>query len=320
MKQRIITGFVLFAIILPLLIVEDLFPIFQIVMLILCVVASKEMIGMYDKEKKIPTGIKGVIMVSSALIYMSTLTEWDNSKFADGNAVADKVLTLINLKIGFLPMLLLVLIVLFTLMIFVKGFDGGDIGKSLLAILYSGVCFGALTILRFVGLRFIIYLFMITMLTDVFAYFGGYLFGKHKMAPVTSPKKTWEGAIIGSFVAVSIATLFAFFYDNCYTLVFGEAEYVPTTLFEGSGVFLNNTFKNFTFANIHPVGKFFIIFGISLLISIAGQIGDLVASKLKRKYGIKDYGNIFPGHGGVLDRFDSAIFAALLLLLLFVIL
>ena len=53
------------------------------------------------------------------------------------------------------------------------------------------------------------------------------------------------------------------------------------------------------------------IFGIALIVSIAGQLGDLVASKLKREYEIKDYGKIFPGHGGVLDRFDSTILGGL---------
>ena len=79
-------------------------------------------------------------------------------------------------------------------------------------------------------------------------------------------------------------------------------------------------FDNFAnISNLSPVISFILIFVVTLLTSIAGQIGDLVASRLKRTYDIKDFSNIFPGHGGFLDRFDSAIFASLVLLPLFII-
>lgn len=314
MKQRLITGIVLLAIFLPLLIVEELFVLFQILMVVLCIVASHEMIRLYEKEKSFPLYIKIIIMISSGLIYMSALTEWSNFALNINNSISDRTLELLNLKIGFLPMLLVVIIVLFSLMVFSKHFDGADIGKALTTICYTGLCFGALTILRFLGLKFIIYLFLITILTDVFAYVGGSMFGKHKMCPTISPKKTWEGAITGSFIAVLIGTIFAFFYGSMFSGGYLNPDGIDT-IFSGNLVFWKGNMDNIS----RPL-QFFAIFGITLLVSICGQIGDLVASKLKRTYGIKDYGRIFPGHGGVLDRLDSAIFAALSLLLIFVLL
>lgn len=107
--------------------------------------------------------------------------------------------------------------------------------------------------------------------TDIFAYFTGYLFGKHKLCPAISPKKTIEGAIGGVAGSVFLSIIFL--------LIFS-----PTLLLHG------------------------MIIGV--LGSILAQFGDLTASIIKRKIGIKDYGNLIPGHGGVLDRFDSVLFTA----------
>ncbi|ABR48835.1 phosphatidate cytidylyltransferase [Alkaliphilus metalliredigens QYMF] len=107
--------------------------------------------------------------------------------------------------------------------------------------------------------------------TDTFAYFSGYLFGKTKLCPLISPKKTIEGAIGGILGSMITSGIFAYFF-------------IPEALI--------------------PI----IILGF--IGSIFSQIGDLTASKIKRYIGIKDFGNIMPGHGGVLDRFDSIIFTA----------
>ena len=107
--------------------------------------------------------------------------------------------------------------------------------------------------------------------TDIFAYFTGYLIGKHKLAPVLSPKKTIEGAVGGALGSVICCGLFGY-------LV------VPDIL-------------------IHCLI-------IGLIGGILSQCGDLTASAYKRKMGIKDYGNLIPGHGGIMDRFDSVLFTA----------
>lgn len=107
--------------------------------------------------------------------------------------------------------------------------------------------------------------------SDTCAYFAGSFFGKNKLCPHLSPKKTIEGAIGGIIGSTVLALV--------YALIFGINQIV-----------------------------FVILVGI--IGSIAGQLGDLVASKIKRICGIKDYGNIMPGHGGVLDRFDSILLTA----------
>lgn len=78
-----------------------------------------------------------------------------------------------------------------------------------------------------------------------------------------------------------------------------------------------NAIKLFKIDNIYLYAL--AIFGVALLLSIAGQLGDLIASKIKREYNIKDYGKIFPGHGGVLDRFDSSIYSFLVFIIILMI-
>lgn len=129
----------------------------------------------------------------------------------------------------------------------------------------------------------IVYLLIVAMLTDVFAYFTGVKFGKHKLAPKISPKKTIEGSIGGTFFGVLLGTVFG--------LVFN--------LFDVDGL------------NVYIM--WLILIGIT--VSVSAQIGDLIASKLKRDHNIKDFSNLLPGHGGILDRFDSTLFASMLLMI-----
>ena len=112
--------------------------------------------------------------------------------------------------------------------------------------------------------------------SDAFALFAGMAFGKHKLAPELSPKKTVEGAV-GGFVGSVVCCL-----------IYGAVMQFGFQLQVSYGIFA--------------------LYGA--LGSIVSQIGDLSFSYIKRQYGLKDFGNIFPGHGGVLDRFDSVIFCA----------
>lgn len=107
--------------------------------------------------------------------------------------------------------------------------------------------------------------------TDTFAYFTGYFFGSHKLCPEISPKKTVEGAVGGILGSVLVSILFGYYI-------------APQIIFHCAI--------------------------IGFLGSIVGQFGDLTASVFKRYVGIKDYGKIMPGHGGILDRFDSILFTA----------
>lgn len=111
--------------------------------------------------------------------------------------------------------------------------------------------------------------------TDTGAYFTGYFFGKHKLAPQMSPKKTIEGAIGGIIIAVLATVAYGIIiYGNFYTI--GMIKYA---IVGGAG-------------------------------SVVAQIGDLAASCIKRDFDKKDYGALLPGHGGLMDRFDSVLFVA----------
>ena len=124
--------------------------------------------------------------------------------------------------------------------------------------------------------------FVFGWVTDTFAYFTGRLFGKHKLIPAVSPKKTVEGAIGGAVCCAIVAVV--------YGLVIGKC-----------------------FDGISP--NYVVLAITGLVIAVVSQIGDLVMSAIKRQYGIKDYGKILPGHGGLLDRFDSCMAVTVVLTL-----
>ena len=125
------------------------------------------------------------------------------------------------------------------------------------------------------GKLLIWYVMFAAWMTDTFAYLIGMKFGKHKFSEI-SPKKSIEGSIAG-VVGATITILIYTYVCNTY---WG----------------LNMNYGYITF--------------VAIVLSIIGQIGDLAASSIKRYVGIKDFSNLIPGHGGMLDRFDSVIFIA----------
>ena len=127
------------------------------------------------------------------------------------------------------------------------------------------------------GIYLVWMIFISSWISDTCAYLVGVLIGKHKLAPVLSPKKSIEGSIGGILGSAIVGAVFGFFLLD---KTLGGHQY---------GVML------------------FIIGGIGSVIS---QIGDLAASAIKRNHDIKDYGKLIPGHGGIMDRFDSVIFTA----------
>ena len=137
------------------------------------------------------------------------------------------------------------------------------------------------------------YLYLLAFLgawvTDIFAYFTGMLLGRHKLIPDVSPKKTVEGAIGGVVFCTLSFVGFGLIYNNFWVADGG---------------------KTIPLAAMAIVG---------FLVSIVSQVGDLSLSLLKRKYGIKDFGKLFPGHGGVLDRFDSVLAVSIMLTVSFVV-
>lgn len=308
MKKRIITGLIMAVILIPVLVIDVLLPLFQLVAAILVCIGSYEIIKLYEKEKKYSKTVKVVIVLSTLLTYLCGMTIWGG--FSNQTEIVInpnlKIYAFVDAKLGF-ALLMASIVMQLSLMVFSKSFDATDIGKSLVSSFYVGFGIASILALRLMGVRFIVYLFLITLTTDIFAYFFGMLFGKHKMIERISPKKTWEGAIGGTIVGTLVATLFAFLYGNLFSGNLNTGDF-KTIFSVFSGV-----------EETSPVAQFIVIFIVTLFASIAGQIGDLVASRFKRTYDIKDFGNIFPGHGGVLDRFDSSILVAMVLLSAFLI-
>lgn len=128
-----------------------------------------------------------------------------------------------------------------------------------------------------------VYVAIATFMTDIGAYFVGVFFGKNKINPRISPKKTWEGFFGGIIISTIFSFCFAFF------LALG-----------GHPVLQKLDVENWYF-----------ILSLSLLIPLFSTLGDFTFSSLKRYYEIKDFGKLIPGHGGVLDRVDSLIFSAI---------
>ncbi len=146
------------------------------------------------------------------------------------------------------------------------------------AVTLLGTAFNTMILVRMFSLYKFIFLILIFILTDTFALFGGKLFGHTKLIPHVSPNKTVEGSLIGT----AIATV-------------------------GASIFYHYLIKSISIK---------VIIGIVLL-SLLGQVGDLIFSKIKRENDLKDFSNLIPGHGGILDRLDSTIAIMLGFLLLY---
>ena len=151
-----------------------------------------------------------------------------------------------------------------------------EAGFPILASLYVGVGFGNFVSARMDkdGLIVLMFAFFIVWATDIGAYMIGRKYGKNKLWPEISPNKTVEGALGGILSAVVVAVI--------YLLIFDAQTYFNHSLF--------------------------VVACMTIVLSIVGQFGDLVESAIKRHFGVKDSGKLLPGHGGILDRFDSMLF------------
>ena len=139
-------------------------------------------------------------------------------------------------------------------------------------IILLGLVFNSFIFVRSFSLYTLLYLMIICVVTDTFAMLTGMLIGKHKACPTISPKKTIEGCIGGSLIGTTVAV-----------------------------IFYSNLVESFSYKLVL----------ITLVLSVIDQLGDLFFSKIKRENKIKDFSNIMPGHGGVLDRLDSLCFVVM---------
>ena len=263
MKNRALGAVIMALIVVPLTILGKL-P-FKIFIIFLGVFATYEFIKARKKEKDFPL----VMQIISYLFVIFTI--YFSSDYYRTSYIIDYRI----LALGFL--LYLVPVVLF------NDKDKYNINDALYLLggsLFLSIGFNTFIMVRNANISYIIYLALITIMTDSFAYFTGRLIGKNKLCESISPNKTIEGSIGGSFMGTVVPTLFYLFVIN-------------------------------SSANV------FLVLIITFLFTVIGQIGDLFFSSIKRTFGIKDFSNLIPGHGGILDRFDSVIYVSLGLSLIF---
>ena len=242
MKTRLISALIALIIFIPIFILGGIY--FKVGISILAVLALREILKL---KENIPSSIK---LISYIIIFILLILN-------------------VNSVIG----LFISILIYFTLLIFMdkEKYNINDLEYITCFTCFFTLVFNYIIVIRNNDINILIYLLMITILTDSFAYFGGKLFGKHKLIEKISPNKTIEGSISGTIVGTIFPAAFYIYFIN-------PGEYL------------------------------FLSFLITFALSIIGQIGDLIFSSIKRYYKIKDFSNIMPGHGGILDRLDSIIF------------
>lgn len=257
MKTRILSAIVAFMIFIPIFLKGGI--VFSLAFYIVGMIGLKEFLDVKEKRRKIPSFIKLIIYLLFTTVYfMGTINKE----------------MILKMDFRILAGTFLVLLLPVVLYHDKKKYNVKDSFYLLGGILFLGSTFALFTMYRNLGLEIILFLFLITMLTDTFAYITGMLIGRHKLLEDVSPKKTWEGLLGGSILSTFVCTVY-------YTTVIN--------------------------ANISLLLIILIIFFLTLI----GQFGDLFFSAVKRYCGVKDFSNIMPGHGGILDRFDSIIFVML---------
>ena len=264
MKIRIITAVVLLVILLPVIIFSDT-VIFTVAISFLSLVSTIEMMKCIGCEKQYGFSVPAAVI--SAL-------------FPIGARYVQNKTTFLILAGAILYLFLIY--VLFTSVVSRGKTKISDSAFRFSLVSYVNIGYTAVALLRELdgGEHLYLLVFVASCVTDIFAYFTGRLFGRHKLIEEVSPKKTVEGAV-GGLVFCSVA----FVVYGVLLLECTQAEQIVSLAI------------------------------IGLIVSVISQLGDLVASLVKREFGIKDFGRILPGHGGFLDRFDSAIAIAPVLLI-----
>ena len=257
MKTRVISAIIMVAVFVPFLLIGEL-P-FAILMGILGMCGFYELMRVRETKKKFPLVLK---IFAYLLVLAFSMYNINSIEFA--------------YKFDYRVMAFIIF--LFTSpMVFINDTKRYNLNDALFligSILFVGLSFNLIVITRNFDINYIIYLFLITTITDTFALISGMLVGKHKLCPDISPKKTIEGLVGGTIMGTFVATAFYF------TVISSSISLVFLIL-------------------------------ITAALCLVGQLGDLVFSSIKRYYGVKDFSNLIPGHGGILDRFDSLIFVTL---------
>lgn len=262
MKKRILSAIIMVAIFIPFLILGDVY--FSIFMSVLALLGLYELLRVRETKKEFPKIMKffAYILVVAFCLYN-----------------ADSVF----FSYDFDYRVMAFIIFLFTVpMVFINNTKKYNLNDALFligSIFFIGLGFHLIILARNIDLSYILFLLLITTMTDTFALISGMLVGEHKLCPEISPKKTIEGLIGGVFMGTFVSTAFY------YTVISSNISLV-------------------------------VLIFVSALLCLIGQLGDLVFSSIKRYYNVKDFSNIIPGHGGILDRFDSLIFVTLAFIIL----
>lgn len=252
MKKRVISACVLLIIAIPLVLIGGI-P-FALGIGLVAALSYKEITDLI----KVPFPVRLIGFISLLLIVYS-------------NFDANNMLFGLDYKILSIFILILLLPVIYYQP---KGlYKTGDAFKLIGFIFLLGFGLNYFILINNYNLKYFIYMLLIPIFTDTFAYLGGSYIGKHKVTSI-SPHKTWEGCIVGSLMGTFLMTMY-------YTTFIGKTE------------------------------NLLIIISIILLLTIMGQLGDLFFSAIKRDNNIKDFSNLIPGHGGMMDRLDSLIFVAI---------
>ncbi len=260
MLTRVISAVVMLAIFIPCLFLSHTF-LFDAVITILCVMACFEMLGCIKLKKAFGISVPSLLISAFVPLFVRT----------------------VNTGVALSEMILLVFVVFLFLLLGIAVFSHGkfkvqDVSAAFVLIFY--IIFGFSSILAIRDAQYGQYLFLLIFISawisDTGAYFTGVLFGKHKLIPDVSPKKTVEGAIGGLVFCIVSFVVFGIIMQKFYDLS-------PNYILLGC---------------------------MGLVMSIVSMCGDLIASLVKRQYNLKDYSKLIPGHGGIMDRFDSIIATA----------
>lgn len=274
MVKRIITAVIALAVFVPTLIFSDTWA-FPLIMSLAATVGCYELVSCVGQKKNFLILIP-VLCYGAAFPF---LMRYMNYLYLSPEQMLPEFM---KLAIGIT--MILILYVLGVAVFMNKKIAITEVGVILAGSIYIVAAFTSMVYIRDkieYGQYVFLMPFICAWITDTFAYFTGRLFGKHKLIPSVSPKKTVEGAIGGTVFCVISTLAFGLVLEK-FLIVGAHADYLTLAI---SGVF----------------------------ISIVSQTGDLIMSLIKRHYKIKDFGNILPGHGGILDRFDSVIAVSLMI-------
>lgn len=257
MKQRTISAIIALLIFIPIFVIGGI--LFKLSIIVLGLLGLREIIKAREDKRNFPTIVKYLSFILLAVLMYN-------------NADSKELVLSIDYK-----MISMVLLVLVSPLVLYHDNDVYNITDAFYlmgSVILLGIGFNLFIVIRNYDLMYMIYLFLITIMTDTYAFAGGMLSGRHKLVPSVSPKKTIEGLVIGTIFGTLIACTFYY-------------------------IQIDDTISITTLALV------------TLFLSLAGQVGDLVFSSIKRSFGIKDFSNIMPGHGGILDRLDSILFTML---------